>query len=419
LRILIIGSGGREHAIAETFSRSPKVVDIFVSPGNAGIGQYYSLLPFISFEETVNQVREYKIDMVFIGPEQYLADGIVDYLEEHHIKVIGPSQKAARLESSKIFAKNMMQKLHIPTASHKEFHELDEALKYSTHCRYPQVIKADGLAAGKGVIIAQSPVEAKYYLDEMMNSLKYGNAGKSVIMEEFLEGWEASVFAFCDGIQFQTTIFAQDHKRLLDNDKGPNTGGMGAYAPILAAEVYRSQVNDMIFKPIFNELSAEGYPFRGILYAGLMMTKQGPKVIEFNCRLGDPETEVILPLLKTDLCEICEKMLQGQMDEVTLEWNEGFAVGVVAAASGYPEANEKGVEIQTLRKLETDTHLYYSGVSKQNDKLVTNGGRVLCLTAVAEDMDTAIAKVYHNLDRIYFDRWQYRHDIASKWKTLG
>ncbi len=419
MRILIIGSGAREHAIADAFNRSPKVQKIFVSPGNAGIKKNYSLLPFVSFEEIVTQVTENQIDIVFIGPEHYLADGIVDYLEKNKIKVIGPSQKASRLESSKIFAKNLMQKLHIPTAFHREFHNLDEALLYSVHCSYPQVIKADGLAAGKGVRIVQNPIEAKYFLDELMNSNKYGNAGNSVIMEEFLEGWEASVFAFCDGLHFQTTIFAQDHKRLLDNDMGPNTGGMGAYAPVLAAEVYRSQVEDIIFKPIFNELSAEGYPFKGILYAGLMITKQGPKVVEFNCRLGDPETEVILPLLKTDIYEICTRILQCEMDSITLEWNSGFAVGVVAAAAGYPEVYEKGAEIQILGKLDTDTHLYYAGVSSYDDKLVTNGGRVLCLTALAEDMDTAIAKVYKNLQMIHFDHWQYRHDIASKWEKLG
>ncbi|HNX01079.1 MAG TPA: phosphoribosylamine--glycine ligase [Candidatus Cloacimonadota bacterium] len=419
MNVLVIGSGAREHAIADAFSRSKKADKVYVSPGNAGIALHYDILPYSSFENIIRQVEEYQISLIFVGPEQYLAEGIVDFLEKNQIPVIGPSQKAAQLESSKIFAKHVMERSGVPTAAFREFSDLDEALSYANQCNYPQVIKADGLAAGKGVEIVNCPGAAKFCLDEMMNSLKYGNAGKSVIMEEFLNGWEASVFAFCDGKHFKTTIFAQDHKRLLDGDQGPNTGGMGAYAPVDAAETYRNQIDEKIFKPIFEEMSREGTPYRGVLYAGLMMTSQGPKVVEFNCRLGDPETEVILPLLETDIIEICERILQGGIDTLELKWKDQYAVCVVAAAAGYPGKYEKGVEIHNITKFEGDTHLFYAGVSSQDGKLVTSGGRVLCLSALESNMESAISKVYRNLENIHFDRWQFRHDIALKWKSLG
>ncbi len=413
-KVLVIGSGGREHAIACAFKRNGHKT--YVSPGNFGMVEDVILVPAMDFPATVEYVKANAIDLVFVGPEQPLSEGIADYLQENGIAVIGPSRAAARIESSKAFAKNLMQRYGIPTAAYRSFDRLEEADAYLKDSAYPQVIKADGLAAGKGVVIAQDYKEAKSALEAMMQDQVFGESGSRVVIEEFMRGWEASVFAFTDGENFVSTIFSQDHKPLLDGDKGPNTGGMGAYAPVKSAEKYRDEVNRKIFAPTLKAMREEGCPYKGVLYAGLMITDEGPKVVEFNCRFGDPETEVVLPLLKTDLFAISRAILDGKISKIDIEWEPAYAVTVVAASGGYPGKYEKNITIEFNDGLLRGDHhkIFFAGVKRQGQDLVTSGGRVMMVTAIAESLDLAREIAYRDIEKVRFANMQYRKDIGSK-----
>ena len=416
MKVLVVGSGAREHAIAEAFQKSSKIDKVIISPGNDGIALEFETISLPEFVQIRDFVNANKIDFVFIGPEQPLAEGLTDYLQKHKIRVVGPSQKAARIESSKAFAKEIMQKSNVPTASYRSFTKHDEALKYLQNCSYPQVIKADGLAAGKGVIIVNNLEDAKDAIKEMMLDEVFGNAGNQVVIEEFMVGWETSIFAFTDGENFVSTIFSQDHKAIYDGDKGPNTGGMGAYAPIDKAVSYKEFVDQKVFTPVLKAMRDENSIFRGVLYAGLMITKDGPKVVEFNCRFGDPETQVVLPLLKTDFADVCLAILDNKIEELKLEWKEAYAVNVVAASEGYPGKYRKGDTIKISSDFESNTgaKVYYSGVKKDGASLVTSGGRVCSVTTHADNLVDTITKTYTYFSKIDFTGKTYRSDIGQK-----
>jgi len=441
MKVLIIGSGGREHAIAAAFKRSSYNPEVIVAPGNAGIAKEFDTLPLLDPDQVVDHCRTQHPDLVFIGPEQPLEQGLADRLREIGIPCVGPSQAAARIETSKIFAKQLMQKYVIPTASFFHSYSIEEALAYLENgCPFPAVIKADGLAAGKGVIIAHDIDEARAALSTLglgnsrsPNSVSSGATKtesingvgdlqvpksqshpnhKGVVIEEYLRGWEVSLFAITDSQNYVSTLFSQDHKQLLDGDLGPNTGGMGAYAPVPEAEPYRHEIETRIIGPTLAALRAEGSAFEGILYCGLMITAEGPKVIEFNCRLGDPETQALLPLLNTDLVDICQAINHRQVKDLKLSWSDGYCVAVVMASGGYPGSFTKGFEI----RMPDQPHgvVYYSGVSEVQGKLVNSGGRVLCVSATAEDKAFARNLAYEDIKMINFQNAHFRTDIGLR-----
>jgi phosphoribosylamine--glycine ligase len=416
MKILVIGSGAREHAIAEAFHRSSLQPHVYISPGNPGVAREFQCEALDSFEDVEDFCIIEGIDFVFIGPEQPLAEGLADHLRSQRIKVIGPSKAAARIESSKSFAKKLMQKNHIPTARFELYDNLDAALAALSNWQYPLVIKADGLASGKGVFVAYEKSIAEKTILDLMRDHKLGASGDIIVLEEFLVGWEVSLFAFTDGENIATTIFAQDHKQLLDGDMGPNTGGMGAYAPIPEAEMYREDIEYKIIKPVLQALKAEGCPFQGVLYIGLMITNEGPKVVEFNCRMGDPETETILPLLETDFVEICKAILESRVNELELKWMSKTAVCVIAAGKDYPYQGSKGIPISFSAHM--DAHAFYSAVDIIENELVTNGGRILAVTAVGNTKAEARTKVYHDLAKVFFDGMQFRSDIGLRENKL-
>lgn len=412
MKVLILGSGAREHAVADAFSRSLKTETIYVCPGNDGIAQEYECLDLPDRQAILNFCQKEHIDMVFIGPEQPIADGVSDFLKDAAIPVFAPSQAAARLESSKAFAKEIMNRYHIPTARHQMIHNSSEIHEVISGFSMPVVLKADGLAAGKGVVIAHNPQEAEDVCRELLNQ-QFGSTG--VLAEEYLEGWEVSLFAISDGRNFCTTQFAQDHKQLFDGDVGPNTGGMGAYCPVLEAEPYRQEIEDKIIGPVLEAMQAEGCPYAGVLYVGLMITKNGPKVIEFNCRLGDPETEAVLPLLKTDIMDICLAVTQIRVNELVLEWDSGSAVAVVLAAPGYPGNYPKNLPIK-IPQLEAK--VYFAGVKRGESAWLSSGGRVLCVVAQADELESARSAVYRDIEKIDFPQAQCRRDIGRRTNQL-
>jgi len=411
VRILVIGSGGREHALARAFARSPRVSTVFVSPGNPGMRDVAQMVTLKDFSAIAGFVLEQGVAFVFVGPEQPLAEGLTDYLQARNVRVVGPSQAAARIESSKAFAKELMRKYGVPTAEYETFDTYEDAVSYLRSASWPQVIKADGLAAGKGVTVAGTFKEADAALLAIFQEKAFGETG--VVIEEYLTGWEASIFAFTDGEHFVSTIFSQDHKPLLDGNLGPNTGGMGAYAPVKTAESRRDDVNELVFHRVLHGLRTEGCPFAGVLYAGLMMTDAGPKVIEFNCRFGDPETEVVLPLLKTDLVDVCEAILDKRIPCLNMTWEQGYAVGVVAASQGYPGSYRKGLPIEPGNDDE-DTYLCFAGVKESEGALVTSGGRVLLAGGLGATLEQARGRAYNRLGRVQFDGMIFRSDIGAK-----
>lgn len=412
MKVLIIGNGGREHALAEAFAKSNKISKVTVAPGNAGIALQYPCEELGSHPEILEYCLREKIDLVFIGPEQPIADGLSDYLRLHQIAVIAPSMMAAKLESSKIFAKLLMNFHNIPTAPFRTCGNREEALKAIKQFGYPVVIKADGLAAGKGVSIVHNPDEATLVLNNLLSENGFGR----IVIEEFLQGWEVSLFAFCDGQSFISTVFAQDHKQLHDHDEGPNTGGMGAYAPVPEAEKYRREIENRIISPTLRAMRELGYPYEGILYCGLMITTDGPKVIEFNCRLGDPEAQVVLPLLKTDFALLCEAIIAKKIPEIKLEFDSQTALGVVLAAPGYPGRYSKGMPLTIPVKLPEG--VYFSGVGKAEDSLICTGGRVLSLVSKGRDLNTARTTAYLKLKEFSFEGMTYRKDIGLRHNTL-
>jgi len=414
MNVLIVGSGGREHAIAWKCAQSKKIDKVFVAPGNPGMEDVAQLIQLQNTEELIRFVKSEGIQFTIIGPEQPLAEGIADEFAKAGLPVIGPSKLAAEIEGSKVFAKTFMKKYHIPTAGFQIFDEIVPALNYILKKDFPLVIKVDGLAAGKGVFICDNYTEAETILNHIIHFGMFGDAGSRVVVEECLQGEEVSLFAFTDGEHFVSTILSQDHKQLLDGDKGPNTGGMGAYAPALFINDLKKQIDEQIIAPTLKGMRKERRTFRGILYAGIMLTENGPQVLEFNCRLGDPETQVILPLLDNDLINVCEAILNESINEVELNWKNKSAVNVVIASGGYPGAYEKGYPIKGLDKVSDDTLIFFAGVKKEKDTLLTNGGRVLSLTALGNDLQDAQGKVYKEIKKVSFTNSYYRTDIAKK-----
>ncbi len=417
LHILVIGGGGREHAIADAFTRSPKVDRVTVAPGNDGIALQHDTITLSTDQDVLQFCLKQKVDMVFIGPEQPIEQGLSDFLRKEGIGCIGASKAAGRIETSKGFAKDLMSKYQIPTASYVIACEYEQALNALGLFSYPLVIKADGLAAGKGVFVVQSSEVAQEVLSKLFFDNFLGISGQRVVIEEYMEGWEVSLFIVTDGANFTSTVFSQDHKQLLDGDNGPNTGGMGAYAPVHEAEAYRDEINDNIVIPILKAMRAEGCHFEGILYCGLMITDQGAKVVEFNCRLGDPETQAVFPLLKTDLVDVCQAILTGRVDKLRLEWDQGCCICVVLASQGYPNQHVTGLRIFIDEPLESK--IYYAGVRKIDESLATNGGRVLNLVAQGPDLETARYTVYNEIEsKVKFDGMTFRRDIGNRCNTL-
>ena len=416
MKVLLIGSGGREHALAWKISQSSRLEKLYALPGNPGIAEFAECVENISAEDNqavVNFAQEKNIDLVVVGPEAPLVNGLVDALEKVGIKSFGCKQNAAQIEGSKIFAKQLMKKYSVPTAKFEVFDNPDAAKKYIQAEGAPIVIKADGLAAGKGVIVAQNLEEALTAVDEMKN---FGAAGSKIVVEEFMDGEEASVLAFTDGKIIVPMISAQDHKRLLNGDEGANTGGMGAYAPapVVNAEVEK-RVEEKILKPIIAALNAEGILYQGCLYAGLMIIDGEPKVVEFNCRFGDPETQVVLPLLESDLLEIMLACAEGNLADKKISWSKDSAVCVVLASGGYPKAYKKNLPIDGITKAKTlGATIFHAGTKILDDKLVTSGGRVLGVTVTAPTLKDAVEKVYKCVDVIKFEDMHYRTDIAAK-----
>ena len=416
MRILIIGSGGREHAIAWKLSKSDKVERIYCAPGNAGIAEVAECVPISEdqFEQLKKFALEQQIDLVVVGPEAPLFAGLVDVLEEAGLKAFGPRKNAAIIEGSKVFTKQLMKKYNIPTAAYESLDNYEEALAYLRKQQAPIVIKADGLAAGKGVTVAATLEEAEQALREIMIDKVFGDAGAQVVIEEFLSGQEMSILAFVDGETVRPMVPSQDHKPVFDGDKGPNTGGMGTYSPV--PHIPQSVVDEAIetiLIPAARAMVQEGRPFRGVLYAGLMITEQGPKTVEFNCRFGDPETQVVLPRLRTDLADIFLATVEGKLHEIEIEWSSDAAVCVVLASGGYPGPYEKGKPITGLDQVEQSV-VFHAGTKLAGDKIVTNGGRLLGVTALGKDIAEARAKAYADIGKIQYEGKHYRTDIALK-----
>jgi phosphoribosylamine--glycine ligase len=417
MNVLVIGSGGREHAIVWKLKQSPLVDDLYAMPGNAGTLGPAANIVGISLDEHAKIAgicKHHEIDLVIVGPEAPLAAGLVDSLSAKGIRCFGPKQAAARIEASKAFAKDFMKRHQIPTAQYATFSNFDEAVDYLQKVDYPVVIKASGLAAGKGVILPGTVEEAKSTLKSILIDKSFGEAGNAVVIEEKLIGEEVSLMAFTDGTCVVPMLPAQDHKRLLDGDEGPNTGGMGAYAPapIFTSEMM-NEAMQLIVEPAVRGLKNEGTPFVGVLYAGLMLTPKGIRVLEFNCRFGDPETQVVLPLLETDLLEIAEACVNGTLQDINIRWKNGAAVCVVLASKGYPEKVESG-KLVKIEELPEDMVCFHAGTTRYARHMGTSGGRVLGLTAWSNDIESAVKKVYSNIEKISFDGMQYRKDIAHR-----
>ena len=418
MSVLVIGGGGREHAICVALAKSPKTGKLYCIPGNAGISQVAECVPSVGvmeFEKIADFIAAHKdITMTVVAPDDPLAAGLVDYLEERGFRAFGPRANAAIIEGSKAFSKHLMTKYGIPTADYKGFTDYDEAAEYVKDAEYPLVVKADGLALGKGVIICQNAQEGEEAVREMMVDKKFKDAGKKIIVEEFLTGKEVSVLCFTDGQTIVPMVSSQDHKRAHDNDEGLNTGGMGTFSP---SKVYTPQLADAVYRdiilPTMNAMNCEGRPFKGVLYFGLMITKKGAKVLEYNARFGDPETQVVLPRLKTDLYEIFDAIIDGRLSDVDIQWTDDACVCVILASGGYPESYKKGVPI-AIGKLPEDIVLYHAGTAFKDGKLVTSGGRVIGVTAKGKDIEEARKKAYDAIKNIHFDGMFYRHDIGIK-----
>lgn len=417
MKVLVIGSGGREHALLWKLSQSPSVTDVYVVPGNDGMSDVASLVPIKGNDDIIDFARLMQVDLTVAGPETVLTEGLADEFEKRGMAFFGPSKAAARIEGSKGFAKALMKKYGIPTAAYETFDDEEKAIAYlKANDTYPIVIKADGLASGKGVIIAQSEEEAIDTVKDMLEGHTFSGAGRSVVIEEFMEGEEASMLCFCDGTNVVPMISAQDHKRIFDFDKGPNTGGMGAYAPapVMTKEMCE-EVNVRILRPIVAAMKKEGYPFKGCLYAGLMITSEGPKVVEFNCRFGDPETEAVLPLFDGDLARVMLDCVHGTLSDEAVVWKKACAVDVVLASEGYPASHSSGEVISGIEDAKKAGCLvFHAGTVKKNGQYVVNGGRVLNVVALADTLAEAKAKAYEGVSRISWRGMQYRHDIADK-----
>lgn len=421
MNILVIGGGGREHTLAWKLAQSPSATKLYAIPGNPGMAAVAECVSGISIEDNeavVAFAEEHAIDLVVIGPEVPLTNGIVDAFEAAGILAFGPRKAAAELEGSKAFSKGLMKKYGIPTAKYEVFTDAEAAKDYVRQEGAPIVIKADGLAAGKGVIVAETCDEALAAVADIMEDQEFGAAGNRVVIEEFMEGEEASLLCFTDGETIVPMISSQDHKRAYDGDKGPNTGGMGTYAPApVMTPAMIEATKEKILKPVIAAMKQEGRTYQGCLYAGLMITKDGPKVVEFNARFGDPETQVVLPLLKSDLVDImvaCAKG-DGSLKDLDIAWSDGAAVCVVLASGGYPKSYQKGYEITGLDKAEAlGCHVFHAGTAERDGSVVTVGGRVLGVVAEAADVRAAVDKAYQGVNAIAFKDKMFRHDIAHR-----
>jgi len=415
---MVIGGGGREHALAWRIAQSPNVDKVFAAPGNAGtalIAENLGIFP-TDIKTLGKVVQDRGIELVIVGPEIPLALGIVDYFQSQGISVFGPTKAAAQIESSKIFARNLMTKYHIPCPRGKIFSSYVKARTYLEQQRLPIVIKADGLAAGKGVIIANSKQEAGKALDDIMKTRNFGSAGDKVLIDEYLSGREVSLIAFTDGKTVLPMLPACDYKKVWDNDQGPNTGGMGSYSPpgFFPTELVEKATNTILL-PAVRAMASEGIPYKGVLYAGLMCTDEELFALEFNCRFGDPETQTLLPLLKTDFVDILLAVIKDNLNQIKIEWSAGACVGVVMASAGYPGSYKKGLPIRGLNEVDKDLSVFHAGTRLGNDGIVyTNGGRVLNLVGTGKNMAEARGKVYSNIPKIYFKGYQYRKDIALR-----
>ena len=423
MKILLIGGGGREHALAWKLAQSPKVESILAAPGNPGIAELPKCecvaLNLDDLEKVADFAEDNGIDLTVVGPEATLVAGIADVFKRRGLPVFGPSKAAAQLEGSKAFSKELMAKYDIPTAFFKVCEDIETAKAYVEEKGAPIVVKADGLAAGKGVVVAMTKEEALAAIDDMMGDQIFGNAGARVVLEEFMEGEEASLLAFTDGKTVVPMIAAQDHKRIFDNDEGPNTGGMGTYAPApVMTDVLRLKATERVLKPVVAAMAEEGTPYQGCLYAGLMINGDSVKVVEFNCRFGDPETQVILPLLDGDLADIMLACATGTLDEVEVAWHDKAAVCVVMASGGYPGKYENGKEITGLAEANADeaTVVFHAGTKAVDGKIVTAGGRVLGVTSVDKNIRDARDRAYAAVEKVKFDQVFYRKDIA--WRAL-
>jgi len=418
MKLLVIGSGGREHAIAWKLVQSPKVQKVFVAPGNGGTARENGLenVALSEVAELVAFAKREGIYLTVVGPEAALAAGVVDAFRDAGMRIFGATRAAAQLESSKDFAKAFMVRHNIPTALHRTFQSADLAKAFVAKRGAPIVIKADGLAAGKGVVVAASVEEAQAAIDRMMTQKSLGEAGARVVVEEFLQGEEASFIVMSDGTSALPLATSQDHKRLRDGDEGPNTGGMGAYspAPIVTPKIHARVMREII-QPAIQGMAQEGIPYSGFLYAGLMIDRAGnPKALEFNCRLGDPETQPIMLRLKSDLLELVERALAGKLSRVEAEWDRRAALGVVIAAHGYPDDPRKGDPINGIPAPADDCRVFHAGTRAEGKALLTSGGRVLCVTALGDSVKMARTRAYEALERIRFDGMQYRKDIGHR-----
>lgn len=423
MRILLIGGGGREHALAWKLAQSDKVEKIFAAPGNPGIAMLKKCscidLKLDDLEKVADYAEEESIDLTVVGPEATLVAGIADVFKRRGLPVFGPSKAAAQLEGSKAFSKELMAKYNIPTAFFKICEDMETAKAYVKEKGAPIVVKADGLAAGKGVVVAMTEEEALEAIEEMMGDHKFGNAGARVVLEEYMEGEEASLLAFTDGKIVVPMLAAQDHKRIFDNDQGPNTGGMGTYAPApVMTDILRLKATERILKPVVAAMAKEGTPYQGCLYAGLMIKDDVIKVVEFNCRFGDPETQVVLPLLESDLAEIMLACATGTLDQADVAWSDKAAVCVVMASGGYPESYETGKVITGLAEADAqeNTVVFHAGTKNAAGSIVTAGGRVLGVTAVDDNIRAARDRAYAAVENIKFEGAFYRKDIA--WRAL-
>lgn len=418
MKVLVVGGGGREHAICQKLLQSPKVDEVICAPGNGGISeiaQCFSVSP-MDITAMINLAKNQNVDLVFVAPDDPLSAGMVDEFEKQGIRAFGPNKKAAQIESSKSFSKDLMKKYNIPTAKYEVFDNAEKAKEYILSEGAPIVIKADGLALGKGVYVCTNVNDALNAVDEIMTHKKFGKAGTKIVIEEYMEGAEVSLLCFCDSKTIIPMVSSQDHKRAYNNDEGPNTGGMGAFAP---SPKYTNEVEKYVEKnimvPTMEAMNKEGCPFKGILYIGLMLTKDGPKVLEYNARFGDPETQVVLPLMDGDLYEIVQAIIDEKLSEVPLSFSDKHAAVIVMASGGYPLKYEKGYEITGLNAQENDdTYVFHAGTAKKDDIIVTNGGRVLGVTAVSDTLEKAIESAYQRVEKINFKDAHYRTDIGKK-----
>lgn len=419
MNILIVGSGGREHAIAWSVAKSPKADKIYCAPGNAGISEFAECVPIgaMEFEKLADFAQEKEIDLTIIGMDDPLVGGVVDVFEERGLKVFGPRKNAAILEGSKAFSKDLMKKYNIPTAGYENFDNAENALEYlRTQAKFPIVLKADGLALGKGVLICNDLAEAEAGVKEIMEDKKFGSAGNTMVVEEFMTGREVSVLSFVDGKTIRTMTSAQDHKRAMDGDKGLNTGGMGTFSP---SPFYTKEVDDFckkyIYQPTVDAMAAEGRPFVGIIFFGLMLTADGPKVLEYNARFGDPEAQVVLPRMKTDILDVMEACVNGTLDKMELEFEDNAAVCVVLASEGYPVKYEKGIPMYGFEnfKEKEGYYCFHAGTKFQDGQIVTNGGRVVGVTAKGSDLKEARKNAYEAAEWISFATKYMRHDIGK------